>query len=434
MRAGWARHMLRPRLQGADRGAGHARCGRHPGLAQRQAGIAAAGDLRLQHAQAGLHQGLVEPLAQDGVGKAAAGQHHRVHAGAGWPRPWRACARPSARPRWNVQHRAPRPRLPLRRQGQQAQPPRGCRSSDGQRRRSRDARRASGAASAPAPWRLRPRRFAARSGPARRQRRRTSGRRAAGARAVQAALQHGLQHAARRRSDNRGAKRGSISIAAASACSTAAAIRHGSRAAASPPGRASGGRWPMRCQRCAPAPSTHSTSPPQALAVAAQAHAVEREADAPGRSMPCSASTAPMWAWWCCTAMAGMPRRCASVGGEPGAVEVGVQVVGHAPAAAPLARASSASTESRQCTAGCWRRPGRRAAPTSAAGRRRAGRHGSSGTHRSASTRAGAGRGSERAPWVHGASAGCACSSQSTQASRPAPLRGRQLQHLRCPG
>ena len=51
-------------------------------------------------------------------------------------------------------------------------------------------------------------------------------------------------------------------------------MRHGSRAARSPPGRRSGRRRPSRSQR---APSTRSSSPPQARAVGAEADAVERQ-------------------------------------------------------------------------------------------------------------------------------------------------------------
>ena len=102
-------------------------------------------------------------------------------------------------------------------------------------------------------------------------------------------------------------KRESICVPRPRPCNAAAAMRQGSRAATSPPGRAIGARWPSRRQV---APSTCSNSPPQAPpSVPRPMPSSARPSSGP--CTPCSAATAAMCAWWCCTACSGS-ERCAA--------------------------------------------------------------------------------------------------------------------------
>ena len=139
-----------------------------------------------------------------------------------------------------------------------------------------------------------------------------------------------------------GAKRGTISSPRPAACITAAARRQGSRAAASPPGRASGARWSMRHQR-EPSP-TQSSSPPQALP-SLPSPTPSSAMPITGTSTPCSARATAMWAWWCCTATAGTPSRRASARAWRVLWKSGCRSCATACSGA-VARSSSASIES----------------------------------------------------------------------------------------
>jgi hypothetical protein len=267
----------------------------------------------------------------------------------------------------------------------------------------------------------------ARQAPAARRRRRTSGRRCwcAGS---SGRRQHACA-AGRRARRRAGQPRHDLASGRPSACSSAAAMRQGSRAATSPPGRASGPRWPRRRQR---APCTHSTSPPQAVPSVPRptpSSASPITGIRAGRARPspprCAhGGAAPPWP----ARPAGGQRRRAGCCGSRGA--------GRAPRVHRPARASACSDASsarrprgspgRHAAAtsslGCRRRAGRRVLQPGAAGERA---HGSAGFMTRCSVRCGQLR--------------LSCASSSAAASRVQPVEpgvhadagaGRHQQHL----
>ena len=118
-------------------------------------------------------------------------------------------------------------------------------------------------------------------------------------------------------------------------------MRQGSRAARSPPGRRSGRRRPRRWN-CPPA--TSSSSPPQASpSLPRPTPSSARPSTGRVSKRTCSASTAPTWAWWCCTPIAGTPRRAAVASATRVEWKSGCRSWATA-RTGPAARASRAST------------------------------------------------------------------------------------------
>jgi hypothetical protein len=201
-----------------------------------------------------------------------------------------------------------------------------------------------------------------------------------------------------------------------SACSSAAAMRQGSRAATSPPGRRSGGRWPTRqCSVCPAAPAPRHPRP-------------GRRHPGPRRRVP-----APPVALRTSRARPEPPRHARggaarrgrqrpsrrAFEGQARAEEVGVQVVRHG-----VQRSAGALTQRRH--RGPQRGTGRgraqvamRRRPPHLVAVEQAGRilqKGAAGQH---PRRCGHGQGLA-AQFAHHAAG---CSSQSSQASMPTPLR-----------
>jgi hypothetical protein len=140
------------------------------------------------------------------------------------------------------------------------------------------------------------------------------------------------------------------------------------RAARPPPGARARARLVAAGQRQRRRwPTAPGRSPSTAQQLAAPGAFVRpgRRRPAPDRAagpqLPCSAATAAMWAWWCCTATNGRPRACAQAAAKrvacrsPGA--------GRGPRARLASRAGPAGAATVSSSAGRWRRcPGCRCA------------------------------------------------------------------------